>query len=201
MSIIQDLTPKETLLVQLDWVKNSYLLGFTASFLLSFAEFSNITKGIKRIELNNDDGALIEAVDLDNMRKRLNDDEKRKSELHSFLMFQMKVSASEPFELIKDYCKNTCACKGTCEETCNMAKWKKLEFYHFGRILRNCLSHNSNLEFNKDDIKKEIFPVSWGDKTITEDMDGKPLEKSVFKYNDVPSLIDAYRTFVEAELE
>ncbi len=87
------------------------------------------------------------------------------------------------------------------EEIKILPKWKKLKFYHFGRILRNCLSHNNKLKLNESDKKKKIFPVSWRTKTITDKMDGKPLEGFVFKYNDVLGLIDDYRTFVRAELE
>ncbi len=143
---------KETLLAQLDWVRKSYLLGFTVSFLLSSADIKNIMKGTT-LGLSDDDGAIIETVDLNYMIEILSDDKRRKNALHSFLMFQVKTSTSEPFELIKDYCESTCDCKKgyeeiktrkdyktkirrsffVCKETCNMAKWKKLKFYQNGR--------------------------------------------------------------------
>lgn len=180
------LTPKQTLLAQLRGVKNNYLLGFAATFLLRSPEANKIMRG-QKINIISFDGVNTETLDLNHVREMLNDDERKKSATHNFLMLQVKISTSEPFELVKNYC----------ERTCNMAKFESLEFYHFGRIIRNCLSHNNKLEFNRNDKKKKIFPVSWRNKTITENMDGKILEESVFDYTDVINLIKDYYTFVD----
>lgn len=200
-----DMTPKRILMNSLGHARNNYLLGYTASILLNSPETDEIMKGGK-IRGYDAKGNFVDLVDLDRVRAMLADDKRKKDVLDIFLMIQVRMGVTEPFELINDYCKVTCTCKCicnnckcTCKESCNMAKFKKLKFFHFGRILRNCLAHNRKLAFSNND-KREILPVSWRNKTITRDMDGKYLNSNLLNHTDVPLLFNDYLTFADKNL-
>lgn len=203
MSTIQnenrkDMTSKEILLARLSCARSNYLLSFAAVFLL----FNPKTNALLRSGEFYYNGVALKFLDFDHIGKEVADDKKKKAIFDNFLMVQIMTIAKEPFELIKAYCEETCDCAKRCEETCNnKQKFKSLDFYYFGRILRNCVSHDRKVEFNKYYKNKNIVSVYWRDKEITEDMDGKGLPISLFDYEDALNLFDDYYDFAETGLD
>lgn len=74
----------------------------------------------------------------------------------------------EAFELVKAYGDNTGQAK-----IVKVAPW-----YQFLRIVRNCLSHDMMLHFNKNDLQQ--LPVTWSGLTIGVAMQDQALEMQGF---------------------
>jgi hypothetical protein len=60
-----------------------------------------------------------------------------------FAKMGLRNLIKEAFELIKDYSNNT-----NQEQTFKSQNW-----YHFARIIRNCLSHNFKFQFSSPSLK------------------------------------------------
>jgi len=105
-----------------------------------------------------------------------------------FLTSQIRTLIKESFELVKNYC---------CETDQN-PKFNAQPWYHFARMIRNCLSHNFRFEFRKYD--KTLLPVTWSSRTIDASMDGKHLALKFFGYVETWELFMEYQRFVRNEL-
>ena len=99
-----------------------------------------------------------------------------------------KAAFIDSFELTKQYCK----------ESDQLEIFQSQTWYQFGRIIRNCLSHNFKFEFNDYDRKK--LPVSWGRVIIDESMHGKDLNKNHFSEEKIWSFINEISEFIDTEL-
>jgi hypothetical protein len=102
-----------------------------------------------------------------------------------FFAMLLRVFIKESFEVIKDYCKNT-----NQETLLKQQKW-----YHFSRIIRNALSHNFVIELR--DSEKKLLPIVWRGRSITDVMNGQPLNTSLLSIEDALELYKEMRTFVD----
>jgi len=86
------------------------------------------------------------------------------------------------FELIKNYCK----------ETNQLSLFKKQEWYNVARVIRNCFSHNFNIEIRASELNQ--LPYTWKNIRITREMIGKPI-----KFSDISekSFGDLLKTMIE----
>ena len=99
-----------------------------------------------------------------------------------------RAALKELFEVTRDYCKTTDQ-----EKLLKAQPW-----YQFWRILRNCLSHDFKFRFN--DYDKEKLPVKWGNITVDTSMEGKSLTHGVLSREQLLSLLDDVRKFIETDL-
>jgi len=172
---------KAELLSQLENAKNNYILGLAAISLFSspkaypILEHNRATFGTYSIEF----GQIVSLL-----RK----DADREIAIREFLTSQIRAVIKESFELIKDYCHHTGQ-----EPVFRAAPW-----YHFARMIRNCLSHNFKFKFAGHD--RTLLPVSWGSRKITVSEDGQPLRLDFFGYVETWELFQAYQSFVDNDL-
>ena len=172
---------KKELISQLENSKNNYILGLAAISLFSnekvypVLEESDAKFGNYTIEFEQVKNLLIEPA-------------AREIALKGFLTSQIRALIKESFEVIKNYC----------DITNQDSKFKAEPWYHFARIIRNCLSHNFKFEFRRYD--KSLLPVTWKSRTIDASMDGKLLELKFFGCVETWELFMEYQKFSDNEL-
>jgi len=118
----------------------------------------------------------------------LKNDEARDTHIKQFLLMGLRTFHKELFEMVNKYCDNT--------NQKNLLK--KEEWYHFARLIRNCLSHDNKFIFGKFD--KSLLPLSWNGKNITIDMDGKVLMVSEYDISDHFKMYDEMFNFIKNKL-
>jgi hypothetical protein len=121
--------------------------------------------------------------------KILKDDEARDIHIKQFLIMGLRTFHKELFEMVRKYCENTK----------QMNLLKEEEWYDFARLIRNCLSHDNVFDFR--DNTKKMLPISWNDKTISLDMDGKVLMVSDYYISDNFKMYDEMMNFVKNKLK
>jgi len=172
---------KKELIGQLENAKNNYILGMAAISLFSNekvypilekseAKFGTYTIGFEQVK-----NLLINPTD-------------RAIAVQEFLTSHIRAVIKESFELIKKYC----------DSTNQDSKFKAEPWYHFARMIRNCLSHNYRFEFNKYD--KTLLPVIWRSRTIDASMNGRYLELKFFGYTETWELFMEYQKFADNKL-
>ena len=98
----------------------------------------------------------------------------------------LRSCMKEMFEILKSECKT-----GEQEKALKNAPW-----YQFLRMIRNSLSHDFYLKFNRYD--KQQLPVAWSGLTLTQEMDGAELPMQGFLTRaKVQELIDDVIEYVE----
>lgn len=154
---------KALLLEQLQTVKNNFAL--TQVGILFMADSDAATQlhtSLKKIENHPETNTfnyityIFESNDL------------LKRSIKDFQNASLRNSLKESFELVTYYCNET---KQT--HALVNAPW-----YQFLRLVRNCLSHNFQLEFKKKD--RAHLPVTWSNLTITETMENSALPMQNF---------------------
>lgn len=120
--------------------------------------------------------------------KILKDSTSRDIHIKQFLLMGLRTFHKELFEMIKNYC----------DDTKQMNLLKEEKWYHFARLIRNCLSHDNKFVFSPFD--KSLLPLSWKDKTITLDMDGKILMVSDYDLSDHFKMYEEMINFVKFKL-
>jgi len=166
---------------QLTNAKNNYILGLAVISLFSSPEAYPI------LERNNAKfgGHSVSFNQVANLLRKPTD---RDIAVKEFLNSQLRALIKETFELLKDYC----------DETNQSAILKAQPWFHFARIIRNCLSHNFRFEFNSYD--KSFLPLSWNRRTIESSMDGQHLKLEFFGYPEAWDLFTEFHTFVSNRL-
>lgn len=104
-----------------------------------------------------------------------------------FFSMLLRTLLKESFEATKDYCKSSK----------QLSLFEKQDWYHFARIIRNCLSHNFLVEYSNRD--KISLPI-WKGKSFTLEMDGKPLNISFLGIDGALELCRDVSRFVEISL-
>lgn len=178
---LQELTvqSKNDLIGQLTNARNNYVLGLAALSLFTSAEAlehlkkSNVTFG----------GYTVEFAQV---ARLLENKEDRETATREFVTMLLRALVKESFEMIKDYCENTN----------QSAAMKSQPWYQFARLIRNCISHNFNFEFNPCD--KRVLPVTWNSRIITIAHDGQPLPLSFFGYVEAWEIFKEFDTFASA---
>jgi len=115
--------------------------------------------------------------------------EERREILDNFHKVFLRFYIRESFELIKDYC----------EKTNQLVLLRKQAWYHFARLIRNCLGHNFKWVFKPYD--KSLLPISLRTLTITEEMEGKPLSLDFFNQSHAWNLHTDMSLFVKNQLK
>jgi hypothetical protein len=104
-----------------------------------------------------------------------------------FFAMLLRTLLKESFEAVKDYCKGSK----------QLSLFEQQDWYHFARIIRNCLSHNFLIEYSNRD---KISLPAWKGKSFTLNMDGKPLNMSFLGIDGALDLYKDMRRFVEGSL-
>ncbi|MBW4472339.1 MAG: hypothetical protein KME45_18335 [Stenomitos rutilans HA7619-LM2] len=105
-----------------------------------------------------------------------------------FFKMLLRSLLKESFEVIKEYCTNSN----------QLPLFRKQDWYHFARFVRNCLSHNFLIEYR--DFDKKLLPVSWKGRSFTLCMNGKPIDASFLTIDHALELYKDMRGFVENSL-
>lgn len=176
------MTTRQELLGQLTNLKNNYVLGLAAISLfeepmaLEHLSKSSATFGTY-------------TVPFDRVSKLLGCYADREIAVKEFLAMLLRGLIKESFEVVKDYSK----------ETNQYTLLKGQSWFQFARLIRNCISHNFQFEFNPHD--KGLLPITWRGKTITLDQDGQPLLLSFFGYVEAWELYSELNTFAGESLK
>ena len=172
---------KAELLSQIENVKNNYILGLSAISVLSepFA-----AEHLRRS--NCVFGGYV--VDFHQVATLLADSTDRSLALKEFATMLIRGLLKESFEIVRTYTKSTQ----------QSTKFKAQSWFHFFRLIRNCVSHNFHFEFRESD--KKLLPVSWGGRTIDNSLDHQPLKIAFLGYDGVWDLFSELMLFVDEHL-
>jgi len=171
---------KEDLDTRLESVGKNCVLGLAAVTLFKNQEAWKLLENTD-LEVGN------YRVDLNRVVKQLKNN-KKGGAIEEYIKMLFRALLKESYELVKDYCK----------DTRQMNLLKSENWYHFARIIRNCLSHDFRIVLSKQD--KSILPVSWNNHTISADMDGQDLDLNFFSFCDAIELIDDIQIFSKKRL-
>jgi hypothetical protein len=172
---------KEELLSQMTNAKNNYILGLAAISLFASPEAYPI------LDKNQAQFGQY-SVTFNQVANLLRTPADRDIAVKEFLTSQIRALIKESFELIKDYC----------DETSQNEAFKAESWYQFGRMIRNCLSHNFKFAFNNYD--KGLLPVTWKSRTIAAAVDGTHLKLDFFGYVETWELFGEYQDLVAQHL-
>ena len=173
---------KKDLNSQLENAKNNYILGMAAISLLS---------NEKAYPLLKESGLILGKYEIGfkQVANLLSNHSDRDIALKEYLNSHIRALSKESFELIKNYCI----------ESDQLSILKSASWYQFARLIRNCISHNFKFVFNEYD--KGILPVSWKNRTIETNFNGKYLELKFFGYVETWELFVEYQDLVNNYLE
>ena len=90
------------------------------------------------------------------------------------------------FEAVKNYC----------DETGQLDLLRSQPWYQFTRLMRNSLTHPQTWHFRDGDRKK--LPVTWRDKTIDENMEGREPDFCFYDWWDGCELWEEMNTFASS---
>lgn len=154
---------EDPLVERLKTVQNNYVLGLAAIGLLT-AESSQAQLRSDQATFGGFTVQFSQVADL--MRVPAHRDDAVKS----FLMMLVCSLVKDTFELVKHHA-----------ETRGLARELKTQlWYHFARLVRNCIGHNFILEFKDRDLA--LMPLTWRKCTLTATMNGEPLSSELFGY-------------------
>ena len=108
--------------------------------------------------------------------------------VNEFMKMLLRALVKETFELIKNYCRISS----------QRDVFETQPFYSSARLIGNGLSHDLKLVITKKD--RELLPVHWKKKTITEAMNGNQLELSFFGYEEAWELFQEIQAFARTSL-
>jgi len=170
---------KQILQKKLRVVQNNFILVYAASRLFCEPRVLHIletlgTGNLGRFHMRFNDIAAF-----------LKEDISKREKNNEFVKMGIRMMLKEPFELIKDYCNLTN----------QISLFKKQEWYHFARLLRNCVSHNFRFIF--DDRNKRLLPVSYKGKIIDISMENTDMHLSFFGQSDIWELFCEMSSFVD----
>ena len=173
---------KKELTSQLTNAKNNYVLGLTAISLFCNDQVYPI------LEQSRATFGAGYTLDFKQVKNLLTNHADRDIAVKEFLKSQIRALIKESFELVKDYCT----------QTSQNAAFRAQPWYHFARIIRNCLSHNFRIQFSRYD--KSLLPLTWNGRTINASMDGQDLPLEFLSYAGSWELFMEFRIFSQNEL-
>lgn len=174
------MTSKQEALAKLENVRNNYILGVSAMSI--FAEpsvrehlrMNHVAFGAYTIPFDQVAGLLASEAD-------------RKVALKEFLKMLIRALLKESYEVALDYAKQT-----------NQALvFRSMPWWHFARLIRNCISLDFNFRFKKYDLN--LLPVTWNGRTIHAGLDKKPLEMDFLGYDGSWELFQEIEKFALAD--
>lgn len=170
---------KKILQEKLRVVQNNFILVYAASRLFCEPRVLNILETLGEGSLGRHNMRFNEIAIF------LKCDISKREKNNEFVKMGIRMMLKEPFELIKDYCKLT-----------NQSSlFKKQKWYHFARLLRNCVSHNFRFKFLNYD--ERLLPISYKGKTIDISKDNTELHLSFFGQSDIWELFCEISSFVD----
>lgn len=172
---------KIQLISQLENVKNNYIVGLSAISVLSEPVAADHLKKSHCLH-----GGYV--VDFQHVAKLLEDQDSRNIALKEFTTMLVRGLIKESYEVVLAYA----------EQTSQKEKLQNQGWYHFFRLIRNCVSHNFHFYFKDRD--KEMLPLTWRARTITKDLDGQPLEIAFLGYDGIWEYYVEIEAFVTDQL-
>ena len=182
---------KIDLLQDLDAINNNFMLGMAAAYLLNHPDakmmlrdvhLAFIPQGAPREREN----ASIE-IPIEVVIGALEQPEIRESLITSFRNQVFRTTLSETLEAIKEYCVNTRQSKVLLD-----ADW-----YNFTRLIRNALTHDGILRFDK----KARPPVEFFRWRLEASDEGKHLSALGIPTTSAVPVLQRARQFVESALD
>ena len=159
-------------------VQNNYVLGMAAlSMFAAPAALATLT-GCQAAF-----GGF--TVPLDQVRVLMSSPATRDESGKAFLVMLMCSLIKDSFELTQHHAKKAGIA----------AAMRNQPWYHFCRIIRNCISHNFLVEINARDLL--LLPLTWRNRTITAAMNNQELPISFFGWAEAWELFVDIRTFAE----
>jgi|GEM_PF-1010188 len=173
---------EDPLAERLKTVQNNYVLGLAAIGLL--------TADSSQSQLRSDHAAFGEfSVQFAQVADLMRVPVHRDDAIKSFSIMLMCSLVKDTFELVKHHAET----KGLDDDLKGQA------WYHFARLVRNCLGHNFILEFNGHDVA--LMPVAWRGRTLTAAMNGQELPLAFFGYAEAWHIfLDMLQFAVERKL-
>lgn len=110
----------------------------------------------------------------------------RETLLQNFIGMATRTFMKESFEIIRKYCW-----LNGYEKELTQQPW-----YHYARIVRNCLSHDFLLHFNSYD--KKLLPVTYHNAIFTSEMENKNIPPECCNHNHAFLLYEDIIEFIEA---
>jgi hypothetical protein len=151
---------------QLQILENTYILGLSALALFSSEKILPILE-----ESHVKFGKY--TIPFDQVATLLRDVDKRNAAEKEYILLLLRALIKETYEIIK----------ARCNVTGKVKEFKSQKWYHFSRLIRNCISHNYLFDFKKEDLA--LLPVKWSHCTIDCSMNGKPISLKFFGYVEV----------------
>jgi hypothetical protein len=136
--------------------------------------------------------ALDKWISYSDLAELLERDPTRMAIINDFVLNQLHALIRAPFELLQDYCEDydKAATRRHLVETFHAAPW-----YEFARLVRNAVSHNFRFDFSERD--KHRMPITWHGITLTENLDGRPMNYEFFWHRPGYELFLEMRGFAE----
>lgn len=122
------------------------------------------------------------------LAERLENETASRPSIQDFLKSCYRACLCETYESILKYC----------EDHKQHALLEAQDWYDFVNIVRNALRHNFTFVYKSWHRKK--LPVSWGGKTITAEMENKPLTFGFIGFEDLKKLYSTLETFARDSL-
>ncbi|MCD4679837.1 MAG: hypothetical protein K8S00_05565 [Bacteroidales bacterium] len=156
-------------------IKNNYILGMAAIVLFKDSHTIDILRGsvseFGQYKVNfNQVSEMLRGGGEDSIRE--------------FFLVQFRALIKDSFEALKSYCI----------ETNQLRSFKDEPWYHFIRIIRNCLSHNYKFMFSAFD--KTILPISWNGITIDISLNKQPMQLSLLNFVKAWELVLEFEDFI-----
>jgi hypothetical protein len=173
-----DYSKLESLEGRLVGVQNSYVIGLAGIAVLSDPAGRQLLFGAQ---------ATFDSFELpfEQVAHYLANDSNREEALKQFAIVLLRDLVTIGFQLLEERCEAVGARK----------ELEATSFYHFARIIRNCITHNFRIEFGSFD--RTLLPLNWGDRTLTQDMDGGPLPIKFFGWTEAWKLHMEYVAFAK----
>jgi hypothetical protein len=160
-------TPLRTELAgRLMTVQNNYVLGLAALSMFATPE-AIATLRNSRATMETAVGTAF-AVEFDQVWVSLSNPSTRDESTKAFLVMSMCTLIKDSYELTRHHAKKAGFFRSLQDQP----------WYHFCRIIRNCIAHNYLIEFSEKDLT--LLPISWRGRTITAAMNNTELSLIVF---------------------
>jgi hypothetical protein len=135
-------------------------------------------------------GKLLSYTDL---AEKLESQEYLYAIVSDFNLTHLHTLIRAPLEILRDYCEDYD------KQNPNPALVKQLHdtrWYRFAWMVRNAVSHNFRYEFDERALKR--LPVTWGGITLTEAMQGQPIDYQTFWHKSGYELFLEMKDFASA---
>jgi hypothetical protein len=170
---------KAEILYSLQIAYYNALLSFGATTLFANEKIHS-TLEISRLK-----GSMFE-LKMDEITELLRDEKARQILLQNFMGMATRTFMKESFERVRKYCTLNGYDKELSEQP----------WYHYARMVRNCLSHDFILHYNEYD--KSLLPVTYHNAEFTLDLDDKNIPSEYCNHNHAFLLFQDIIDFIQS---